>query len=328
MAILVVDDSVISLAVFQSMLKDAGYTDVITVRSAQEAFRLLGIDSGGGDGAGIDLILMDIMMPEIDGIAACRRLKADERFQDIPVIIVSGMEDLGSLQSAFTGGATDYINKPANKIELLARVRSALLLKQEMDRRKVREKELLELTRQLEEANRKLHLLSSLDSLTGVANRRFFDEYIEKEWKRAVRDAHQIAAIMIDIDFFKAFNDTYGHQAGDDCLKAVAKALQGVMRRPGDLLARFGGEEFIAVLPETGLFGAASVAEILCATIAALGIRHEKSSISDHLTISLGVASVTPDLEKTSNMLIAEADKALYRAKQGGRNRVELAEML
>ncbi len=328
MAILVVDDSAIALAVFESMLKDAGYPDVITVRSAQDAFRLLGIDRGGGDGAGIDLILMDIMMPDIDGIAACRRLKADERFQDIPVIIVSGMEDLGSLQSAFTGGATDYITKPVNKIELLARVRSALLLKQEMDRRKGREKELLELTRQLEEANRKLHLLSSYDSLTGVANRRFFDEYIEKEWKRAVRDAHQIAAIMIDIDFFKAFNDTYGHQAGDDCLRVVAKALQGVMRRPADLLARFGGEEFIAVLPETGLFGAAAVAEILCATIAALGIRHEKSPITDHLTISLGVAAVSPDQDKTPEALIAAADKALYRAKQGGRNRVEVAETI
>jgi diguanylate cyclase (GGDEF)-like protein len=327
MAILIVDDSVIALAVFESMLKNAGYPDVITVSSAQDAFRLLGIDRADGGSAGIDLILMDIMMPEIDGIAACRRLKADERFQDIPVIIVSGMEDLGSLQAAFTGGATDYITKPANKIELLARVRSALLLKQEMDRRKAREKELLELTGQLEEANRKLHLISSLDSLTGVANRRYLDEHLEKEWKRAVREGTQLSAIMIDIDFFKAFNDTYGHQAGDDCLREVARCLQSLKRRPADLLGRYGGEEFIVLLPETGLIGAAAVAEGMCAKVAGLGIRHEKSAIGDHLTISLGVATVSPDLEKTSKMLITEADKALYRAKQGGRNRVELAEM-
>lgn len=328
MAILIVDDSEVALTVFESILQGAGHADILCARSALEAYRLLGIDGAAGAGGGIDLILMDILMPEIDGIAACRQLKSHEGLRDIPIIIVTGMEEHEHLEAAFAAGATDYLTKPANKRELLARVRSAMLLKQEMDRRKAREKELLALTEKLEEVNRKLHMLSSLDSLTGVANRRYFDEYLAKEWKRAVREGTQLSAIMIDIDFFKAFNDTYGHLAGDDCLREVATCLQGLKRRPADLLSRYGGEEFIVMLPETGLIGAAAVAEGMCAKVAGLGIRHERSTIGDHLTISLGVATASPDLEQTSKLLIAEADKALYRAKQGGRNRVELAEMI
>src|SRR6266568_4493940 len=146
MAILIVDDSEVALTVFESILQGAGHSDIRCARSALEAYRLLGIDGADGAGGEIDLILMDILMPEIDGIAACRQVKSHEGLRDIPIIIVTGMEEHEHLEAAFAAGATDYLTKPANKRELLARVRSAMLLKQEMDRRKAREKELLELT--------------------------------------------------------------------------------------------------------------------------------------------------------------------------------------
>jgi diguanylate cyclase (GGDEF)-like protein len=323
MRILVVDDSKISQVVFDSILRDAGYADVVAVGCASEALRVVEEGSMAG-GIPVDLILMDIMMPDMDGIETCRRLKKDERLQDIPVIIISGLGETEKLEAAFTAGAVDYISKPANKTELLVRVRSALRLKQEMDRRKGREQELLTLTSELEILNKKLEELSCQDSLTGIANRRTFDDFLSREWKRGARDASSFSLLMIDIDFFKIFNDTYGHQAGDDCLKMVAEALQKVVRRPGDLLARYGGEEFVAVLPDTGLFGAGILAENMCAVISELRVPHERSSVAEYVTISVGVASAEASSDVSPHELIAAADSALYRAKQGGRNRTEV----
>ena len=175
---------------------------------------------------------------------------------------------------------------------------------------------------QLAEANEVLQKLSSLDGLTGIPNRRRFDEAFKQEWQRAVRHSTSISLVMIDIDFFKLYNDTYGHQGGDDCLKRVAVLLEDSAHRETDLVARYGGEEFAAILPETGTNGAFEVAETMRMTIDNEKIPHASSKVADHVTISVGVATWVPEQGSSLEKLLAAADKALYKAKESGRNQV------
>ena len=175
---------------------------------------------------------------------------------------------------------------------------------------------------ELEKANRQLQRLSSIDGLTEIANRRGFDEFLEREWRRGLRNSAPLTVVMADIDFFKAFNDSLGHPAGDECLKVVAAIIAETLKRPGDLVARYGGEEFVVVLPGTDLAGGRDVAETLRARVEDVGINHPTSEISASATISLGVACVIPDKEITPGDLLHRADRALYLAKAGGRNRV------
>ena len=189
----------------------------------------------------------------------------------------------------------------------------------ELDR-KVRELE--EVKRQLEKSNDKLRRLSSLDGLTGIPNRRRFDEYLDLEWKRAVREQKPLGLIVLDLDHFKPYNDHYGHLTGDFCLKRVARALVSVIKRPADLVARYGGEEFSAILPDTSEEGAKHLAEEMRLTVERMSIPHAASPVSRRVTISLGVCSLMPDAESSPNRLIEGADKALYEAKQSGRNKV------
>ena len=321
MGILIVDDSRDSRELLKRHLNNAGYKDVIAEESAENALKALGVGQEG-QGGRFDLILMDIIMPGIDGIAACQKIKEYPDLHDIPIVMVTALDEDNSLQFAFAAGAVDYITKPINKIELLARVSSVLQLKIERDRRKSREKELLEALGQLRKANEILRRLSAIDGLTGLSNRRHLDEFMEKEWRRAIRDKRPISVIMMDIDHFKAYNDHYGHQGGDDCLKKVGAVIAETVKRPADLAARYGGEEFIAVLPDTGIQGAAELAEKLRKDVEAMGVPHEKSTASNVVTISVGVASIVPEREMDSSKLVAMADMALYTAKNNGRNRV------
>jgi diguanylate cyclase (GGDEF)-like protein/PAS domain S-box-containing protein len=175
---------------------------------------------------------------------------------------------------------------------------------------------------QLQSAQDELHRLSFVDGLTGVANRRFLDQQLALEWRRSAREQSPLALVMVDIDQFKLFNDTYGHLAGDDCLRRVAQALAQVLRRPGDFLARFGGEEFAAVLPGTGLEGALALAEQMRLQVEVLAIAHASSTVAPAVTVSLGAAAWVPGNHEDPQAVLAAADAALYRAKQGGRNRV------
>lgn len=322
MPILVVDDDKDLARLLALRLQGVGGYEVCLAHSAQEAFERLGL-LATETSANIDLVLMDVKLPGIDGIEACRQLKSHPLGQDIPVIIITGHDDQENLEAAFDAGAMDYVTKPFDNVSLMARVRSALRLKREIDTRRQREQELLELTHQLEAANEQLRQLSSLDELTGVANRRQFEMTIRQEFRRAMRNKSSLSVIMIDIDNFKAYNDIYGHQAGDDCLRQVAKALSSVLKRPNDLLARYGGEEFVVILPETGSKGGRSLAESLRRAVEILKIPHRYASQSGlQVTISLGVSTLVPQRDEDPTKLIAAADQALYQSKRAGRNRV------
>lgn len=180
----------------------------------------------------------------------------------------------------------------------------------------------VQLYQKLEEANQELQRLATSDSLTQVANRRCFDEYLAREWQRLAREQVSLSLIMCDVDFFKLFNDTYGHQAGDDCLQQVATAIRRTVKRPADLVARYGGEEFAVILPNTEALGAVQLAQEIHFRIKLLKIAHAKSTISDSVSLSLGVSSVIPNHQSSPAMLIAAADAALYQAKEEGRDRV------
>jgi diguanylate cyclase (GGDEF)-like protein len=326
MAILIVDDSADDRLLVTSILSSAGYVDLITAGSPRQAFRHLGMESPQGVAGRIELILMDLSMPEMDGVEACTVISEHPRLRDIPIVVMASCAEPANLEAAFAAGALDYVAKPPLRHELLARVRSCLRLKREIDRRRGLEQEAFAVTRVLDAAYQRLQHISFLDGLTGIANRRRFDQFLDLEWRRALRSESSLAVIMVDIDFFKAFNDTYGHQRGDDCLKQVAGALAASLGRPGDLAARYGGEEFVVVLSGTGRDGAVAVAETLRASVDALRIPHTGSRVSDHVTISIGVASLIPRQPAAAETLVAAADRALYQAKRGGRMCIRVAD--
>ncbi len=269
------------------------------------------------------VILQDLVMPEVDGLMMVRYFRVNKATAKIPIIVLSTKEEASIKSEAFTLGANDYMVKLPDKIEMIARIRyhsKAYITQLERDEAF---RALEESRGKLAEANLALQKLSSLDGLTGIANRRSFDETLQKEWKRSIRGEKSIGLIMLDIDFFKLYNDHYGHQGGDDCLKRVAKGLESAIHRETDFLARYGGEEFSTVLPDTDLNGAIKVAEEMRLTIKDLRIEHAKSKVTDIVSISIGVATVIPLQGMNPEILIAAADQALYRAKDEGRDMVK-----
>jgi diguanylate cyclase (GGDEF)-like protein len=177
---------------------------------------------------------------------------------------------------------------------------------------------------QQSELYQQVQRLASSDGLTQIANRRRFDEYLDQEWQRMAREGAPLSLILCDIDFFKTYNDTYGHQAGDNCLQQVAQAISFAVKRPADLVARYGGEEFAVILPHTDAQGAAQIAEKIRSQVQVLQIAHAGSQVSQYITLSLGVASTVLFHESSPAVLIAAADKSLYQAKAEGRDRVVL----
>jgi two-component system chemotaxis family response regulator WspR len=271
------------------------------------------------------IILQDLIMPDVDGYTLVNAYRENSETRDIPVIVLSTKEDPEDKSLAFERGADDYLVKPPNQIELIARIRAntqKYLRKLKLDDAY---KSILRLKSELEESNRELQKLSSLDGLTGIANRRKFDEFLKSECLRSARENTVLSLLLIDIDFFKPFNDNYGHLAGDDCLRKVATALSEVVSRPADLVARYGGEEFGVVLPNTDVKGAIRLAECLCDKIRSLNITHEFSKVADHITMSIGVSSMVACDSSKPKDLINKADDALYKAKDTGRNQYKVA---
>lgn len=314
--VLLVDDQLIIVEAIRRML--AGQPDI--------QFHYL-TDASKALEAAIELkptvILQDLVVPGTDGFQVIRSYRQDERLRDVPVIVLSAGEDAKLKAHGFAVGANDYLVKLPDQLELLARLRyhsAAYISRQERDDAFLRLRESQE---QLEHANAELQKLAALDGLTGIANRRRFDETIHTEWQRAQRNKKPLSLLMCDVDHFKKYNDGLGHQAGDLCLKKVAGALTGCLKRPADLAARYGGEEFALVLPDTSIDGALQLAENCRTHVERLELEHPAGGV---VTLSLGVASVVPDNHSTLEQLIARADKALYASKQAGRNRASAAE--
>ncbi|PSO76288.1 MAG: diguanylate cyclase response regulator [Cyanobacteria bacterium QS_4_48_99] len=281
-----------------------------------------------------DVVLLDAMMPVMDGFTCCKQLQTlfrqasgediHEQGQETlqaeangiltslkraPVLMTTALDDPASVERAFAAGATDYITKPIHWEVLRQRVQHLI--------------EQSQLYRQLEAAYRELNRLASLDNLTKLANRRRFDEFLEREWRRMAREKGQLSLVLCDIDDFKLYNDTYGHLTGDFCLYRVAAAIEREAKRPGDLVARYGGEEFAAILPNTDRSGALVVAQKMQESVKALQIPHKTSTASEYVTLSVGTACLFPIPEQDSPApLFKAADQALYQAKAAGRDRM------
>jgi two-component system, chemotaxis family, response regulator WspR len=274
---------------------------------------------------GPTVILQDLVMPDVDGFTLVRFFRADPLTANIPIIVLSSKEDPHDKSRAFEIGANDYLVKIPDKVELIARVRAhsrSFIAQIERDDAYGL---MVLIKAQLEATNAELQRLTAIDPLTGLANRRRLDEMLDIEWRRSQREKAPLSLILIDLDEFKKYNDTYGHVAGDDCLRQIAEVLKAGTRRPGDLAARFGGEEFMVVLPNTPLPGALVVAESLRANVAKLSIPHAGSNTARHVTMSSGVASCVPSAERSIAQFVGTADAALYQAKQAGKNRTMVA---
>ncbi len=290
--ILVVDDYNTNIIVFRRILSNDYH--IIEADNGLSALELAETDLP-------DLIILDIMMPGMDGYEICSRLKEIPATKNIPVLFVTSLHDTDDEERGFSVGAVDYIIKPFRPRLLKARVNTHMALKLYAD---------------------ELDQIASIDEPTGLSNRRMFNGSLGLEWRRAYRNAQSLVVIMIDIDYFKQFNDLYGHLAGDDCLRAVAEILHTSSRRPGDVAARYGGDEFVMLLPDTDIVGAKNFGDSLCCTISALNIKHEYSPHNGIVTVSVGVSAIFPSNDTSAISLISLADEALYEAKVAGRNRM------
>ena len=247
-----------------------------------------------------DIILLDVVMPDMDGYAVIDALKNDEKTSGIPVIFITGLNNADDEEKGLDLGAADYISKPFSPAIVKLRVRNQIKIVNQI---------------------RMIEQLSMIDQLTSIPNRRGFDIRMDMEWIRAIRENAFISFMMIDVDRFKAYNDTHGHQQGDRALQAVAKTINLSLNRPGDYVSRWGGEEFAALLPNTELDGALAIAEKIRLAIGELSIPTDDGTVT-RITASIGVNTKTPMSTGSREDFISGADKALYEAKQTGRNRV------
>jgi len=290
--VLIVDDIYFNAKYIEDILKD-DYL-VVIVASGKECLDYV-------EHQKVDLILLDIVMPEMDGYEVCQKLKANSETKNIPVIFLSIKGEIEDETRGLELGAIDYIIKPSCASIIKARVKNHLALKQYNDL---------------------LEKLSYVDGLTGLFNRRYLDEALKKEWRCALRTGEILSVLLIDIDFFKDYNDCYGHLEGDRCLQKVATVLKNSVLRSSDIVTRYGGEEFIIILPSTSRDGAIKVAKRLNEQLALLKIEHRGSSVSEYVTLSVGSTSVIAKDFINEQGILEMADFALYQAKNQGRNRI------
>lgn len=268
------------------------------------------------------VVLQDLVMPDADGFAVVQQFRQHEDMQHVPIVVLTTRDDPQLKAQGFATGANDYLVKLPDRLELLARLRYHSTGYVRLLERNEAFRALRESTQQLAQANIKLQQLADIDGLSGLANRRRFDDVLRTEWQRAQRTRHTLSLLLCDIDFFKLYNDSHGHLAGDECLKKVAAVLGASLRRPGDLAARYGGEEFALVLPHTEPEGARTIAEACRQRVQALALPNQPGR---NVALSIGVASMVPTAGASPLDLIDRADRALYQAKHAGRNRVEQA---
>lgn len=290
--LLIVDDQPVNIQVLYQVFSAS--CEVFMATSGQQALEVCRQKAP-------DLTLLDVVMPDMDGIAVCRKLKSEPETSDVPVIFVTSQDSPEEETLGLEVGAVDFITKPVNPAVVKARVKTHLMLKIQADA---------------------LRQLASVDGLTGIANRRIFDERLLAEWRACRRTEKPLSVIMIDVDHFKKYNDHYGHLEGDACLKMVAQALKEHEWRGRDVVSRYGGEEFVCLMPEADLEAALAKAEAIRNRVYELAMPHAASGNADRVTISVGVACTIPNGDESKELLSA-ADEQLYKAKEGGRNRVE-----
>ncbi|QNM91810.1 GGDEF domain-containing response regulator [Aliarcobacter cryaerophilus] len=296
--ILVVDDMTTTLLLIHDLLKDT-----YEVKIAKSGTKALEILESPND---IDLILLDIEMPDINGYDVCRKIKNNETIKNIPIIFITGRTSQEDEEYGLNLGAIDYITKPFNKAIVKLRIKNYLDLKIKNDM---------------------LEKLSMYDGLTNIRNRRFFDETFEKTFNEIKRDKKSLAVLMIDIDFFKPYNDNYGHGQGDETLRKVAKALEKTIKRASDFVARYGGEEFVILLKDINKDGVEAVANNLLNAVRELKITHEFSKIENYVTISIGASFYNSNSDITKLELLLKADETLYSVKNSGRNNFAILEV-
>ncbi|MGJ0301672.1 GGDEF domain-containing response regulator [Aliarcobacter cryaerophilus] len=296
--ILVVDDMTTTLLLIHDLLKDT-----YEVKIAKSGTKALEILESPND---IDLILLDIEMPDMNGYDVCKRIKNNETIKNIPIIFITGRTSQEDEEYGLNLGAIDYITKPFNKAIVKLRIKNYLDLKIKNDM---------------------LEKLSMYDGLTNIRNRRFFDETFEKTFNEIKRDKKSLAVLMIDIDFFKPYNDNYGHGQGDETLRKVAKALEKTIKRPSDFVARYGGEEFVILLKDINKNGVEAVANNLLNAVRELKITHEFSKIENYVTISIGASFYNSNSDVTKLELLLKADETLYSVKNSGRNNFAILEV-
>jgi diguanylate cyclase (GGDEF)-like protein len=309
--VLLVEDSKVTLRVLSNYLERMG---IVPIKCDSGA---MAIDIYHRERP--DIILLDAQLPDIDGFEVALKIRALEKAEDwTAIIFLTSMDKDEDLARGIEVGGDDYLLKPISEVVLQAKLRA-------MHRLVEMQRSLVKVTQQLNEANTQLLKLSATDGLTGIANRRMYDELALREWRRCERMKKPYSLVMVDVDHFKLFNDKYGHQAGDECLKKVAEQVGRVAPRATDLAARYGGEEFVLVLGETDADGAKWIANRLRLQVSELNIPHYATE-SRHVTISCGVASVLPSEKLSLDVLLKSADHALYQAKKTGRNLVAVGE--
>ncbi len=329
--LLVVDDVPANIALLLKFLTDAGFK-VLVAKEGKGALKK-------AEYAHPDLILLDVMMPDINGFEVCKILKSQASTQDIPIIFMTALSDTVDKIKGFSLGAVDYLTKPVKYEEALVRINTHIKMSQQQHhiqeqnvRLNILNQELEKLTEQLkqrtgilEKANCELERLNALDCLTQIANRRRFEAYLLSEWEQLAVTKLPLSLIFADIDYFKHYNDHYGHQAGDECLRQVAQAINCAAKRLSYLVARYGGEEFVVLLPNTNAEEAVQVASCIQQTVQKLKLATAQPLVSEYVSLSLGVCCLMPNDPNTSpQTLVKMADEALYEAKKQGRNRVIL----
>ncbi|MEH2277743.1 MAG: PleD family two-component system response regulator [Nostoc sp.] len=297
--VLIVDDEPFIRLILRHFLEREGYQ----IAEAQNGIEAINVFKQFHP----DIVLLDAIMPDMDGFECCAQLQPLDCSKHTPVLMITGLEDQESVDRAFAVGAMDYVTKPIHWAVLRQRVKRLIQQSQ--------------LQQKLEAVNLELQLLVTIDGLTQVANRRRFEEYFNQEWQRLKWDQQPLSLILCDVDFFKLYNDTYGHRVGDRCLQKIAKAIKDIIKCPADLVARYGGEEFAVILPNTDTKGATHVADKICHAVRTLAIPHQNSQVSPHVTISVGFTTEIPQPDSDLEKMISAADWALYQAKAAGRDR-------
>lgn len=305
MKILLVEDSATLRHAMRNYITDAGHTPLIA-RSGEEALQLL-------ENTPVDMIIMDVEMPGLNGFETTRLIREWLAGHWIPIIFVTGLNEDEGYREGIDAGGDDYLIKPVSSMIITAKIRA-------MER-------IVDMRDQLNRLNAELEAISQLDSLTQIYNRRTFNELAMQQWGLANRQQYSISALMIDVDHFKLYNDHYGHPAGDTCLKKITQAIKSCLLRPSDLLGRYGGEEFVVLLPDSDTLGALRVAESIQEAIRQAQIKHAVSSTSELVTVSIGGATCLRTTGHDLDELIKCADRALYKVKRAGRNRALVDEV-